>query len=207
MRQQRACRVAGRATSGSILVLVIGLALGGCIARDSVPFLDTDPAGPVEAPDRPGVVHTIRWSGETLGTIARWYTGSASRWRAIARANPDLEPERLRIDDEVLIPEDLAVRRAPMPRRVLEAPPPSSPASGTDPAEATDSGDTPDTSGEASTEPGEASARPPTPTPAEEAPDDPDPDSDSDAASRAPDTEGGEPDDGTAPELFGPRGL
>lgn len=201
MRRQRVCRVAGRATSGSILVLVIGLALGGCIARDYVPFVDDDPAGPVEAPDRPGVVHTVRWSGETLGTIARWYTGSASRWRAIAGANPDLEPERLRLDDEVLIPEDLAVRRAPMPRRVLEDPPTSSPVSETGQAEATDSGDTPDASGEASSETGEASARPPTPTPDEEAPGDPD------AASRAPGAQRGEPEDEAAPELFGPRGL
>jgi hypothetical protein len=64
-------------------------------------------------------VHTVRWPGESLSHIAQWYTGAAKDWRAIAEANPGLNPNRILIGDSVLIPEDLLRTREPMPRDFL----------------------------------------------------------------------------------------
>jgi len=60
-------------------------------------------------------VHRVQWAGESLSIIARWHTGSIENWKAIARANPNLDPDLLRIGDEVRIPEDLLQNRDPMP--------------------------------------------------------------------------------------------
>jgi LysM repeat protein len=61
-------------------------------------------------------VHTVRWPGETLSIIAKWYTGRLENWRAIARANPELDPDRITMGAEVRIPKDLLKTEDPMPR-------------------------------------------------------------------------------------------
>ena len=60
--------------------------------------------------------HEVRWPGETLSHIARWYTSSESNWEKIAEANPGLKPRRIQIGDKILIPEELLKVRKPMPR-------------------------------------------------------------------------------------------
>ena len=62
------------------------------------------------------LIHQVRWSGETLSHIARWYTGSQSNWEKIAEANPGLKPRRIRVGDKILIPEALLKIRKLMPR-------------------------------------------------------------------------------------------
>ncbi|WP_419741222.1 TcpQ domain-containing protein [Ruegeria sp.] len=47
--------------------------------------------------------HTIR-AGDTLGRIAARNLGSAKRWPQIARANPGLDPKRLRIGAAIRLP-------------------------------------------------------------------------------------------------------
>ncbi|WP_419741193.1 TcpQ domain-containing protein [Ruegeria sp.] len=47
--------------------------------------------------------HTIR-AGDTLGRIAARNLGSAKRWPQIARANPGLDPKRLRIGAPIRLP-------------------------------------------------------------------------------------------------------
>jgi hypothetical protein len=66
-------------------------------------------------------VHKIRWSGETLSHIARWYTGSAKNWKAIVEVNPGINYKKILIGDKVLIPEELLKTRQPMPRAFLTA--------------------------------------------------------------------------------------
>ncbi len=44
-------------------------------------------------------------SGDNLSTIARQYYGSASRWTIIARANPTVDPNRLKIGQKLTIPD------------------------------------------------------------------------------------------------------
>ena len=59
--------------------------------------------------------HKIKWPGENLGFIARWYTGSSKNWMHLVEANPDINPRRIDIGDSVLIPEALLKTRQPMP--------------------------------------------------------------------------------------------
>lgn len=89
----------------------------------SVTYDDRGQSVPVEAsagtsPERTYFTHEVRFRGETLARIARWYTGTYDTWREIALANEDLSsPNRgLRIHSEVKIPIELVVREAPFPR-------------------------------------------------------------------------------------------
>lgn len=59
--------------------------------------------------------HQIRWPGENLIRISRWYTGSGENWTRIAKANPSIDARRLIIGDMVAIPDDLLITRQPMP--------------------------------------------------------------------------------------------
>ncbi len=52
-------------------------------------------------------LHTVRWSGETLSIIAKWYTGNPENWEALTKANPGLKPNRIFVGDKILIPADL----------------------------------------------------------------------------------------------------
>jgi hypothetical protein len=74
-----------------------------------------------------GFVHTVRWPGESLSLIALWYTGSSANWVGLAKANPKLKPNLIRIGDEIVIPQGLMKNEAPMPRGFLS---PSTPKKG-----------------------------------------------------------------------------
>lgn len=63
--------------------------------------------------------HTVKWPGETLSLISRWYTGSGENWRVLARANPDLVPDRIRIGETIRIPESIMERKSPLPKEFL----------------------------------------------------------------------------------------
>ena len=69
--------------------------------------------------------HTVEWPNESLQIIAEWYTGDKEKWKALARANPDLDPDRISIEVEILIPQDLLKTREPMPKKFVDdnAPP------------------------------------------------------------------------------------
>jgi len=62
--------------------------------------------------------HTVRWRGESLSLIARWYTGYFENWKALARANPELNPHRIRIGDLISIPHEMIKNQKPLPRKV-----------------------------------------------------------------------------------------
>jgi len=47
-------------------------------------------------------------SGETMSSIAQYYTGKQSMWREIANANPELTPFNLQKDEIVKVPMALA---------------------------------------------------------------------------------------------------
>jgi len=97
----------------------------GCTHRGTIPASKSE-ISPVEAKGAPKpaeIVHTVQWSGEYLSLIAKWYTGSSSNWRTIAEANPELNPNSIRIGQKILVPKTLAKTEDPMPRSFL----PSSP--------------------------------------------------------------------------------
>ena len=52
----------------------------------------------------PSLTHTVRYSGETLGVISSWYTGTPRFWRDIKAANPRLDERRIRLGQEIQVP-------------------------------------------------------------------------------------------------------
>jgi LysM repeat protein len=66
-------------------------------------------------------LHKVRWPEETYSHIAKWYTGTVNNWKAIAKANPELDPKKIDIGDTISIPEELLTTRKPMPRSFVSA--------------------------------------------------------------------------------------
>ena len=64
-------------------------------------------------------VHTVRYSGETISIIAAWYTGDGENWKAVARANPNIDPKLIFEGNEILIPERLLKTREAMPKKFV----------------------------------------------------------------------------------------
>jgi len=79
--------------------------------------------------------HKVRYSGETLSLIAKWYTGDVENWQALTRANPKLNPNRIAAGDKIRIPHKLLHTKKPMPRSFVvgsvktkkQKPPPPAP--------------------------------------------------------------------------------
>jgi hypothetical protein len=62
-----------------------------------------------------GFVHKVRWQGETLSIIAKWYTGKAGNWKKLANTNAKFDPVRLQKGYKILIPRPLLKTTADMP--------------------------------------------------------------------------------------------
>ena len=63
--------------------------------------------------------HKVRWPGETLIDMARWYTGSGYNWMRLVDANPSINPKKILIGTSIRIPEALLKTRQPMPRKFI----------------------------------------------------------------------------------------
>ena len=77
------------------------------------------PPSPIPAPRF--YIHRVRWKGETLFIISKWYTGSGNNWKALSKANPKLNPNLMIINEKIFIPEDLMKTRKPMPLSFLSS--------------------------------------------------------------------------------------
>ena len=64
-------------------------------------------------------VHSVKWRGETLSLIAKWYTGSYKNWKDLAEANPGLNPNRIAIGNRIHIPPEMMKTKRPLPRKVV----------------------------------------------------------------------------------------
>ncbi len=64
-------------------------------------------------------VHQVRWSGESLSLIAKWYTGHYGNWKKLAQANPGLNPNRIVLGNRIYIPPELMKTKKPLPRKVV----------------------------------------------------------------------------------------
>ncbi len=60
------------------------------------------------------ILHRIL-PGETLASIAAWYTGQEGEWRELAKCNPSLDPRRLKPGNLVKIPLRIATRHTTPP--------------------------------------------------------------------------------------------
>ena len=58
--------------------------------------------------------HTVKHSDEKFSAITRWYTGNVENRSAIAKANPDIDPDLLLVGDEIYIPSSLLKTRKSM---------------------------------------------------------------------------------------------
>jgi len=138
-RERPMGRRPGRGLGGWALVLAGVLAAWGCasIKPEVSPPVDGPapaavPAAPAASPSpaasapaaldtavvrqRRFALHAVRWPEENLALIARWYTGKADHWKAIAQATPNLRGRALAPGDLVFIPEELIRRREALPR-------------------------------------------------------------------------------------------
>ncbi|MBW2109328.1 MAG: LysM peptidoglycan-binding domain-containing protein [Deltaproteobacteria bacterium] len=123
----------------SSLWLTAVLVLAGCADTSKTvappvehPSVSTAPAVPTKAARTAGqepapeiiprpapLVHTVTWRGETLSIIAKWYTGKFANWTLLAKANPDLHPNRIHHGDHVVIPAEILKTRTPLPKNFL----------------------------------------------------------------------------------------
>jgi hypothetical protein len=62
--------------------------------------------------------HTVRWPGESMSLIANWYTGSAQNWRKLAKANPGIDPNRIKKGNVILIPPAMLKTKEALPQKV-----------------------------------------------------------------------------------------
>jgi hypothetical protein len=62
--------------------------------------------------------HTVRWPGESMSLIAKWYTGSAKNWRKLAKANPRINPNRIKKGNIIAIPPALLKTKEPLPQKI-----------------------------------------------------------------------------------------
>lgn len=65
-------------------------------------------------------VHRVKWPGESLSIIAKWYTGRLENWKLLAKANPKLNPSRIIIGNKIRIPKNLLKTRKPMPKYFVD---------------------------------------------------------------------------------------
>jgi hypothetical protein len=64
--------------------------------------------------------HTVKWPGESLSIISAWYTGDIQNWKALAEANPDVNPNRIHEGMKLLIPESMMKTKAAMTKEHVE---------------------------------------------------------------------------------------
>lgn len=75
-----------------------------------------------KAPPKPSFYyHRVKYSGETLSLVAKWYTGDADNWRALTKANPKLDPNCINVGDKIRIPHAILNTRRPMTRSFVVA--------------------------------------------------------------------------------------
>jgi hypothetical protein len=84
---------------------------------------EAPPPSQVKAEPKPRethIAHTVKWSGETLSIISLWYTGNQGNWKAIAQTNANLDPNRIYVGNEILIPVGLVKTQNSLPKEFVD---------------------------------------------------------------------------------------
>ena len=93
--------------------------------QEVAPTPDPPPSPPnpkAKLPEGPYFVRTVKWHGESLSTIAAWYTGTTRNWRILAEVNPQLaDPNRIALGDRIRIPQNMLRTREAMPQGFAES--------------------------------------------------------------------------------------
>jgi len=116
------------------LATMLGLKLKDTPSAETEPLVPVEPAPTapeetqvtppnetkVETPQKPTYhIHTVKWRGESLAIIAKWYTGNLRNWEALTQADSNLTPTRIFVGDRIRIPENLLKTREPMPQQFV----------------------------------------------------------------------------------------
>ena len=97
-----------------LLLFILTLLNSGCLLHGK----KQDRWKPIDQNKAP-VVHEIQWKSETLSIIAKWYTGDSQNWKALADANPNINPRSLFLGNRIFIPSHLVKTRDPMPKEFV----------------------------------------------------------------------------------------
>lgn len=65
-------------------------------------------------------IHEVKYPGETLGIIAQWYTGNDANWKTILSYNGHIKTRRMKIGDNVRIPEAMLVKTSRLPQSFIK---------------------------------------------------------------------------------------
>jgi hypothetical protein len=103
--------------SKGLVMVLLAAALGMTACGGSSVQKTNESASAVQEPDH--YEHTVRWPGESLAIIAKWYTGKAKNWSLLADENPDVTPNKLKIGTVIKVPRELVVNTEPMPRSAI----------------------------------------------------------------------------------------
>ena len=80
------------------------------------------PSLKAKLPEGPYFIRTVKWHGESLSTIAAWYTGTTRNWRILAEVNPQLaDPNRILVGYRIRIPGNMLRTREAMPQGFAES--------------------------------------------------------------------------------------
>jgi hypothetical protein len=120
----------------NIVCLAIGLAfMTICSGCASAPEPASSPTGTQALAAQPGgttqqrpgeavetyYTHLVKWPGESLSIIAGWYTGDVQNWKALAEANPDINPNRIHEGMKLRIPESMMSTKAAMTKEHVDS--------------------------------------------------------------------------------------
>lgn len=97
-----------------LIPLIAAFFICGCETTDHSVKKETAEVAPPE-PAKPDYIFHKVYAGETMATIAKWYTGRESAWREIAAENPGLNPRSLKKGDIVKVPVSLATAHTEQP--------------------------------------------------------------------------------------------
>lgn len=112
------CAGSAKAPQASLALKPSKVSSGDVNMTTGVPPGHVEPvAREAQSPRQPRhLVHWVRWPGESLSLIAKWYTGKLNNWKILADFNPKLKPDRIFVGEKILVPEGLLKTREPMPR-------------------------------------------------------------------------------------------
>jgi hypothetical protein len=73
------------------------------------------------APQKIQFVHTVKYSGETLSIISKWYTGDVNNWKILANANSHIDYNKMVAGDKIFIPDNLLKTREPLTKEFIDS--------------------------------------------------------------------------------------
>lgn len=101
----------------SVLLITVCLAVASVVLMTGcAKAAKVEPVSSPPVQKDPFFYHQVKYPGETLAMIAGWYTGNPENWRQIAKVNPGLNANIIKIGDVIRIPQELVIKTDPLPK-------------------------------------------------------------------------------------------